>query len=524
MADRDGTDQTVALSSPEATAAFGAKLSLFFKPGDVIALTGDLGAGKTTLARGMIRALCGDDSLEVPSPSFTLAQHYGSARGSIAHFDFYRLEDAGETVELGLDDAIDDGIVIIEWPEHSASALPADRLEVALEWAGDDIRRARLDAHGSWRARLGRQVAIERFLNRNGWGNARRAHLQGDASARRYERLTDARQGAVLMDAAPSEISTRDKAAGRKAPYAARALLARSTAPFIAMAGWLGACGLSAPEIYAHDGEYGLALLEDLGDEVFAHLAATGMDMDQPYRFATEVLVELACRPPPARAIAVAGAKNYRIPRFTLDAFMAEAELVFEWLWPEIDKTPPPQSIRDEFAAAWQAAYRQLETLPPACALRDFHSPNLLWLPAREGIRRIGLIDFQDAVIAPLGYDLVSLLQDARIDVNDVHAQKFYEQFVSEMKLRNQGFDEKAFAAGYAIWGAQRATKILGIFARLAKRDGKHGYLDHIPRVSAYLERNLAHPALAALAAWYGAHLPGAARDEATGRLKARMS
>jgi aminoglycoside/choline kinase family phosphotransferase len=144
--------------------------------------------------------------------------------------------------------------------------------------------------------------------------------------------------------------------------------------------------------------------------------------------------------------------------------------------------------------------------------LRDYHSPNLLWLPEREGLKRVGIIDTQDCLMGHPAYDLASMLQDARVDIDFGFADDLYAEYCG-LRSRDPSFDRAAFDVAYAILGAQRATKILGIFARLSKRDGKHGYLRHIPRVSRYLERNLAHPRLAGLKAWFDRHLPAVQRE-----------
>ena len=145
---------------------------------------------------------------------------------------------------------------------------------------------------------------------------------------------------------------------------------------------------------------------------------------------------------------------------------------------------------------------------PHTWVLRDFHSPNLLWLPEREGISRIGLLDFQDAVIGPEAFDVASLLQDARVDVTEGLEMKLLSRYTRARLAANATFDTPAFARAYATLGAQRASKILGIFARLERRDRKPQYLRHLPRVWTYLQRSLAHPALAPLAAWYRANVP----------------
>ena len=160
------------------------------------------------------------------------------------------------------------------------------------------------------------------------------------------------------------------------------------------------------------------------------------------------------------------------------------------------------------FSNLWRAALQEIVTGPQTWALRDYHSPNLMWLPQRTGLARIGLLDFQDCVLGSPAYDVASLAQDARVSVSPELELKLLGHYAMLRRSQDPAFDMAAFARAYAIMGAQRATKVLGIFARLNKRDGKPQYLAHMPRVRAYLLRDLAHPALGELKAWYENHLP----------------
>jgi len=184
---------------------------------------------------------------------------------------------------------------------------------------------------------------------------------------------------------------------------------------------------------------------------------------------------------------------------------------ILDWYWPAVRGAAVPTAERDEFVSLWGDVFTELAKAPPGWVLRDYHSPNLLWLPERQGIARVGVIDFQDAMRGPAAYDLVSLLQDARLDVPPELEAQLFDHYCSGVAARG-GFDRDAFAFAYAALGAQRNTKIVGIFARLAKRDGKPGYLHHIPRLWRYLDRDLAHPQLAPLKRWYERHFPAAAR------------
>jgi len=185
---------------------------------------------------------------------------------------------------------------------------------------------------------------------------------------------------------------------------------------------------------------------------------------------------------------------------------LIEVELLVDWYLPRLSATPTP-TARSAFLSFWRQALAPVLAAPKTWVLRDFHSPNLLWLPEREGVARVGLLDFQDAVMGPAAYDLASLLQDARVDVPEMMEIALLSRYV-HARMRKGPFEASDFARGYATLAAQRASKILGIFARLERRDRKPQYLRHMPRVWKYLQRSLAHPDLAPLAAWYRANVP----------------
>jgi aminoglycoside/choline kinase family phosphotransferase len=208
------------------------------------------------------------------------------------------------------------------------------------------------------------------------------------------------------------------------------------------------------------------------------------------------------------RRLAVGDGSFHDVPPFDLDAMQIELALILDWYVPALTGGPASPDQRASFAAAWRPVLERILDLPSQLVLRDFHSPNLLWLPERTGARRAGVIDFQDALIGPAAYDLVSLLQDARLDVAADIETELLDYYCAEAPHTQPGFDPARLRWAYAALGAQRNTKILGIFARLARRDGKPRYLAHIPRIWRYLARDLAHPELSSLAEWYDSHLP----------------
>jgi aminoglycoside/choline kinase family phosphotransferase len=221
---------------------------------------------------------------------------------------------------------------------------------------------------------------------------------------------------------------------------------------------------------------------------------------------ATDLLAELHREELPS-LVSVEPGVDYRIPGYDMDAFLIEVELLLDWYLPKLE-TRITDARREVYRTLWRDALLPVMEGVQTWVLRDFHSPNLLWLPEREGTGRIGLLDFQDAVMGSPAYDVASLLQDARVDVPEMMEIALVSRYIRARRLANAAFDAPAFARAYATLAAQRASKILGIFARLDRRDHKPQYLRHLPRVWAYLQRSLAHPALAPLGAWYRTNVP----------------
>ena len=500
-----GSSFTVALANEQATERLVTDIAAALEPGDLVTLSGDLGAGKTTFARAMIRYLADNPDIAVPSPTFTLIQTYELARFPIVHADLYRLEGPGELAELGFDDLPKDAVVLLEWPDRVAGFLPSDRLDVAFTLApqsGPEARKARITAYGAFAARAERIPAVRRFLDTAGYGKAERRRIQGDASTRSYERLAVGEQRAILMNAPrrPDGPPVRD---GK--PYSAVAHLAEDIVPFVAMANALRQRGFSAPQIYEAELPDGLLIIEDLGTEP----VVTGdppTPIEERYTAAVDVLIALHSQHLPG-AIPVAPHVVRALPPYDLGAYLIEAELLLDWYMPRLGVVVTEDS-RAEYVALWTQALEMAIEAEPTWVLRDFHSPNLIWLPDRKDIARVGLLDFQDAMMGPGAYDVASLLQDARVDVPELMEVALLGHYVSKRGERDANFEPADFIRLYATLAAQRASKILGIFARLDRRDGKPQYLRHIPRVWGYLQRSLAHPALAGLRDWYGQNVP----------------
>ncbi|MEO1205319.1 MAG: tRNA (adenosine(37)-N6)-threonylcarbamoyltransferase complex ATPase subunit type 1 TsaE [Pseudomonadota bacterium] len=532
--------------------------ALAIRPGDLIGLRGDLGAGKSTFARALIRALMrerladGDPAFDdIPSPTFTLAQDYRDLRVPIMHFDLYRLSAAEEIHELGLDLALSEGAALIEWPENAADELPEMTFSIVFldgQASGaahgaspgnvDDLRAIRIASSNDASSRLARLTAAFKLLrsgdvllSASGRPDApaaseappRVTHLYGDASARSYAQITprgvDAAHerptSALLMDwpAQPDGPPVR-----HGLPYSRIAHIAEDMRAFLAVGDALRAGGFAVPAIHSMDMDAGYMVLEDFGPRVFGSLISEGEALLPLWSQAIDVLAALREVPPPSVLTSQHFDGELPLPVYDRDALTIEVELLLDWYWPFAHGSPAPNDERASFLAAWQRPFDLIAAQPLHWVLRDFHSPNLIDRPNQNGLKRTGLIDFQDAVRGPAAYDVVSLIQDARLDVDPAFEPILLQRYLSQ--VRDSSFDEEGFMASYAVMGAQRATKILGIFARLSMRDQKPQYLAHLPRVWCYLQRNLSasedaeKTGLSELADWFHRTFPPGARPE----------
>jgi tRNA threonylcarbamoyl adenosine modification protein YjeE len=494
----------IEVEDEEATIALAAQVASYVHTGDLVALSGELGSGKTTFARALIRTLSRDAELEVPSPTYTLMQVYDGAGFPIVHADLFRINSPSELAELGWEESAEDAVVIVEWPEQAGDSLPSDRLEIRIELApelSDTQRRVVLSGNGTFAARLGQVKAIQDLLSRAGWSGATRKFMQGDASTRNFERLQKPDGSTAILLISPARPDGPPVRYGK--PYSAIARLAETIRPYLAMTRALRAKGFSAPEIYAENEAAGLAVLEDLGIERV--VAGDNRPMPERYLEAVSLLASLHGSNTPDVVPAISG--HYRIPAYDLDALLIEVELLVDWYAPHVAKATLSSGTRATFVNLWRQLLVDIALARPTWTLRDYHSPNLIWLAEREGIARVGLVDFQDCVMGHPAYDVASLLQDARVTVPDDLELKLLGAYARLRKQSDPSFDMTSFSKAYAILGAQRATKVLGIFARLDKRDHKPWYHAHMPRVEAYLRKNLNHPALANLRGWYGDYL-----------------
>lgn len=438
----------------DTTALLGRLIGSALRPGDTLLLTGPVGAGKTHFSRALIQSRQGEMAEDVPSPTFTIVQTYADAAGvEIWHADLYRLTDPDELIELGLDDAMPDAITLIEWPDRMGTP-PDGALSLTFVDAADGGRTITLSGDPVRWGRVARLVHATSLLADAGWADAQVDPLTADASARRYLRLTDGDRRAVLMDDPPPG----------------------SLAPYQRMTEWLRTREFHAPRILVADPQHGFLLLEDLGDQLLAKVVQDDPRRTEAlYAQVTDLLVALSSHAPPDGLLSLDGAELARQVALIddyADATGGQAGGI-------------PSAIRTLWAELCADA-------PPVTGLRDFHAENIVLLA--DGT--FGILDFQDAVAVHPAYDLVSLLQDARRDIPPAVEEACVARFVAAT-----GVDDAQFRAAYALMGAQRGLRIMGIFTRLCVQSGKPRYLAFMPRVWAGIMRDAAHPALAPLRA-----------------------
>ena len=325
-----------------------------------------------------------------------------------------------------------------------------------------------------------RDAVLTSFLTAEGWDGATSEPLAGDASVRRYHRLRHGAVTSVLMDA-PLPREDLDR--------------------YIAIAALLRRYGASAPEIYAADRENGFLLIEDFGDDSYARLLGAGADEATLYALAVEALAAV-------HRAATADDLCW-FPSYDDERLLGEAALLVDWYAPSVLGRELPSAAREEYLARWRATLPHAGLEQKTLVLRDYHPGNLMQLPGRPGVRACGLLDFQDAVQGPAAYDLVSLLDDARRDVSPALRTAMTDRYLAAFSQ----IDRPQFARSAAILSAQRNCKIIGLFVRLWRRDGKSAYLAHIPRVWRLVEERVrSEPTLGPIGDWLDRNLPPAMR------------
>ncbi|MCW8915120.1 MAG: phosphotransferase [Magnetovibrio sp.] len=329
-----------------------------------------------------------------------------------------------------------------------------------------------------------RQHLLTDFLKHAGWAEAEQAPLSGDASFRRYIRLSQNGQRAMVMDAPPTHEDVR---------------------PFVQIDKHLRLLDFSAPEIMAEDETNGFLLLEDFGDTTFTNLLAANADETELYQLGTDVLITL-------HAIDSETAAPEWLSPYDDATLRNEAALLLDWFMPAHGLNVSTE-IRAKFERIWLKLFGHVHAGPRTLVLRDYHIDNLMRLDNRDHVKACGLLDFQDALAGHPAYDLMSLLEDARRDIAPDLQARMKERYRDALNLQDQRWDD--FQTAYAILGAQRHAKVIGIFTRLDRRDGKPIYLKHIERVWRLFERSLDHPALSEMKAWVDNHIPSDKRKAA---------
>ncbi len=438
--------RTIDLADEAATIALAEDIAAILKPGDVVALSGGLGTGKTSLARALIRAVAGEPALEVPSPTFTLVQTYATPRLSLAHFDLYRIGGADELAEIGFEEAVAEGAVLVEWPERAGGLLPSERLDVTLEIAGTG-RRAHLSGGSAWAPRLARSLAARAFLEAAGWSGATRRYLVGDASTRIYDRIADGDRRAVLMDWPTGRMLALDDPRAR--------FRAHDVGAFLAVDEGLRALGLSAPEIHAVDRDAGFLLMEDLGTE---GVVAGGAPIPERYALAIDVLAAIHAEPRPP-VLPLPGGDTHPLIPLDAEALAPDIALFADWYVPHATGRPLGDEARAAFEALWAGLFARLGAGEQSWVLFDMQSPNLFWLPERQGLARLGIIDFQDMFLGPAAYDVAAICHDARATVPLALEADLRARYVAHRRAANSRFDAETFAESCAILAVARTLK-----------------------------------------------------------------
>jgi aminoglycoside/choline kinase family phosphotransferase len=415
----------------------------------------------------------------------------------ISHFDLYRLADESEMAELGLGEALEHGVALVEWPDKAGGQLPKQAVHIDITHEGTGRRLVVSTDKQRFAERLARVMAIRRFLDSRGHAGASRRFLTGDSSMRAYERIRAA-DGAtyVLMDS-PARSNGPPIRDGK--PYSQLVHLAENVKPFIAVGKYLKDIGLSAPAIYETDTAQGILLIEDLGVE--GVLDAGGRPIAERYEEAVRCLADFHRQPVPKR-LEIENGEYHVLPSFERATLKFECEVLLDWHVPWRRGEAATEAERAEYLAIWDHLIDELQDVEKQLVLRDYHSPNLLWLAGRQGFGRVGVIDFQDAIIGPSSYDVVGITQDARVTVPRPLKERLLDLYI-EARTADGPFDRELFLKSHAIMSAQRACRLNGLWVRLLQRDNLPGYMRHMPRTLWHLGMAFEHPVTAPLRDWF---------------------
>lgn len=486
--------------------AFAADLAKILKLGDVIALDGDVGMGKSTLARALLRSLADDELLEVPSPTFTLVQSYDLADLEISHYDLYRISDFEELYEIGFEESWQEGCALVEWPDRGEELLPASTLWMHFQDAegeNSSARRLTLQGNDAWKQRLERLCQKRQLLVECDWGDAKLSDIDGDLSTRSYQRAyhSENKQTAILMDM-PKREPGPILGDGRRYDLVAHRVT--ELAPMITIAENLETAGLTVPKCFGHQLDKGLALWEDFGSECLSRSIPNGEPKPIAERYEATViaLANLHDNGWQNCNIELTGSGGpHTLSEYDSAAFEVELDVFLDWYWPFLKGQDCPAIVRETYFSLWRPAFDFLMDAEQSLVLRDVQDPNCFWLEELRATKSVGFIDFQDCLIGPSAYDVAALCMDARICIDPD-----LEKALKAAYMQQRSFDRETsqiFEQSYALCGVQRTSKNLGAFARAKLSLDKSSYLAHIPRGVGYLARCLTHPELADLSAFY---------------------
>ncbi|GAB5388823.1 MAG: hypothetical protein Alpg2KO_17910 [Alphaproteobacteria bacterium] len=511
------TTLTILIESEDQTIALGRALADHLRAGDLVALHGTLGMGKSVLARAIVQASC-PDANEVPSPTFTLMQLYTSKAGHpVWHMDLYRLTESDEIWELGWDEA-GSALVLMEWPDRMGPYMPDARLDILLEHGeGATARKVTLTANGGFACEWFSDLHVG-LQTQGGIDTVSQTRLKGQSKTKNSEGNADPMAAAEQMTEnlnSPAN-SIDDPGAGLlKRPVAERipmvcdassrcyerivfkagepitaVLMDARTEPqslkgFAHISSILNRCGIAVPAIYATKPDEGVALIEDFGDDLFGGLIDRGADPEPLLKLGVDVLTRLHH----SFSRDLAGP----VPVYDAGLLAGQSRWAIEyWLKDKVETPIDVNDLGDKLEAALRPVLaRSFAALPGSLLLRDYHADNLIRRPDQTGVAQAGVIDFQDAGLGPVLYDLISLLEDARRDYSDDLRARMIARYLTACPI-----NPDLVPGAWAAIAAQRHLRVLGVFHRL-KSIGRDEYMHHCPRVEALLLRHLSHPALA---------------------------
>lgn len=474
---------TKTLTTEAATQQMAAQLAPYLVAGDVIALSGDLGMGKSVFARSILRAL-GCREAHIPSPTFTLVQTYMDTRLPTAHVDLYRLEDPQEIDALDLGDFLNHGVTLVEWPEKAPQVLPANTLHISFKAVDDTTRTLTFSGKG-WEKRiafaersLARPVTPEGRLDyaRAATGEAIDdvAIVAADASFRSYWRIQTSQGSRILMDAPPP---------------------LEDVVPFAQVSAYLNSVGIHAPAVYHTDTVKGYALLEDFGDTTMFEAMKRGDNMTALYEKAVDILIHLAKQKPAD------------VPAFSTQMYQDEVSLYADWYLPVVHGGATEPALRQQLRDMWLPLIAKINKTPKTTIMGDYHCQNLMVLPngLDDTLACMGVLDFQGARVGTVAYDMVSLLYDVRFDVPADLRGHLIRRYVEGL---DGAVTMEAFMTALRLSGVQNLMRIAGIFTRLQHRDGKAAYGRYMPRLWGHLSELLAHPDCASVREFLGRYGP----------------